>query len=130
MLIEKYISVEVIESIRECNEVELYKVVYNFAYSEKGMNKNRSDSEGFANWWIKNYADKNFLVYAIIYNFAYSEKGMNTNRSDSEDFADYWIENKYYSDVEKFIEYYLFAYSETGMNKNRSGSKDFALGKI
>jgi tRNA(Ile)-lysidine synthase TilS/MesJ len=112
------------------DKLELYKVVYKFAYSTDGMNKNSSGAEAFADNWVENWFRYDFKEYAIIYLFAYSSSGMNRNRSEAERFAFRWLQKAYRKDVEAFAKWYLFAYSSSGMNKNSSEAEEFALQKI
>lgn len=112
------------------DKLELYKVVYKFAYSSEGMNKNSSAAESFADDWIKNWSNYDFKEYAIVYLFAYSSSGMNKNSSDAEKFSYRWLQKAYRKDIEAFAKWYLFAYSSSGMNKNSSDAEEFAFKKI
>ena len=104
-----------------------YEIAFDFAYSSKGMDKNKSDAKRFASYWADNFSLKNLEQFKAIYFLAYSSDGMDKNRSGAQRFAIYWMENHSEHSIEIFKKVYLFSYYSNGLDKNRSGAQEFAI---
>jgi hypothetical protein len=64
-----------------------FKKVFDFAYSEEGLDMNEEEAEEFAESWLSNYIIKNFSDFKEAFEYAYSEEGLDMDSGEALEFA-------------------------------------------
>jgi hypothetical protein len=107
--------------------LELFKKIFDFAYSSGGLDMTKEGAKDFALRWHEQWNEEKFELFKEVVAFAYSGSGLNMNHEGAKGFALQWLEKHYDRDFSFFKEVVAFAYSPNGLNMNHEGAKGFAL---
>ena len=108
----------------------LYKQVFAFADSVKGLYLTKEEAAAFAENWVASRDEQQFKLFKEVYFFADSSSGLYLPRYRAEKFALEFVDSYGREGFDRFQDLFRFANSSSGMNLTREKALEHAMERL